>query len=88
MNVEDYMTHPLKHDIFCVESLYCLHFRFFAYRKKKKKDEPVHTLSALAYSPILFRPVPIDNKSKKRRAAESVTCILNSLPAIYFMQYM
>lgn len=85
MNVEDYMTHPLKHDIFCMESLYCLHFRFFACRKKKKKR---FTSPPTIYSPILFRPVPNDNKSKKRRAAESVTCILNSLPAIYFMQYM
>jgi len=51
-------------------------------------NQSTHPLSALAYSPILFRPVPNDNKSKKRRAAESVTCILNSLPAIYFMQYM
>ena len=55
---------------------------------KKKKDEQVHPVSTLAYSPILFRSVPNDNKGKKRRAAESVTCILNGLLGIYFMQYM
>ena len=57
----------------------------FSLAEKKKKR---FTSPPTIYSPILFRPVPNDNKGKKRRAAESVTCILNSLPAIYFMQYM